>query len=214
MGRAWFHAELVVSDHNLRILMGHSRWVSSMLERLYSECEFAEDKMETVRDVINTLRQYLEEDPVSSADVHRTFKQVLESNGKVNYLLSGRGRILMEDFEALVKEMLVDLYYDYFSASLYSYREEKDTSAAKRMLKTKPLTGFTSSGCCLPTTEAGMDRWRNVSESLPCGQDDPKNLKSQKLPGSGLPLGDDNRALVRSLKFPVGSKVPVGAVAA
>lgn len=204
--RAWFHAEVVVSDHNLRVLMGHSRWVSSMLERMYDECEDGEDKMEIVREVINTLRKYLDEDPISTADVHRTFKHVLDRNGKVNYLLSARGKILMEDFEALVKQMLVDLYYDYFSASLYSYQEEEFPSSARQVLKTKSLPGSGgSSACCLPTTEAGMDRWRNVSESLPCGYDDTK-----KLPGKSLPLGADHR----SLKFPVGSKVPVSAVAA
>jgi hypothetical protein len=212
--RAWFHAELVVSEHNLRTLLGHSRWVSSMLERTYSECEVAEDKMEIVCKLINTLRQYLDEAPVCPADVHKTFKQVLDRSGKVNYLLSGRGKILMEDFEALVKEMLVELYYDYFSASLYSYRDEKDPTTAKQKLKTKTLAGFTSSGCCLPESEAGMDRWRNVSDSLPCGYNASKTLKSQKVPGGALPVGDDNRALARSLKFPVGSKVPVGAVAA
>jgi hypothetical protein len=212
--RAWFHAEVVVSVHNLRVLMGHSRWVSGMLERMYSECELADNKMEAVRKVVNTLRQYLEEDPISSADVHRTFEQVISKDGKMNYLLSGRGKILEEDFQALVQQMLVDMYFEHFNASLYSYREE-DAAASKQTLSfqasKEQFPGATA--CCLPTTESGMDRWRSVSESLPCGNANAIS-KSKKLPGSALPLGHDNRALARSLKFPVGSKVPVGAVAA
>jgi len=213
--RAWFHSEVVVSLHNLRVLLGHSRWVIGMLERMYSECEFADDKIEEVRKVVNTLRQYLEEDPISSADVHRTFEQVISKESQRNYLLRGHRKILMEDFQGLVKQMLVDLYFDYFNASLYSYRDE-DASAAKQTMRRFQVSKgqlADASACCMPTTESGMDRWRVVSESLPCGYDSSIS-KSKKIPGSALPLGDDNRALARSLKFPVGSKVPVGAVAA
>lgn len=207
--RAWFHAELVVSEHNLHVLLGHSRWVSGMLERMYDECEFADDKIEEVRKVVNTLRQYLEEDPISSSDVFQTFGQVISRDGKMNYLISGRGKILEEDFQALVKQMLVDMYFDYFNADLYSY-EEEDVSAAKKTLRRFQVSKGQlpgASACCLPTTESGIDRWRSVSESLPCGHEN--SISKSKTLKQG-----DKQVLARTLKFPVGSKVPVGAVAA
>lgn len=211
--RAWFHTEVVVSKANLCVLLSHSRWVSNMLDRMYDEAEWeGDDKLEIVRKVINTLRHYLEEDPISSADVQRTLRQVIEKSGKMNYFISGRGKILDEDFEALVKELLASLYYDHFSESLYDATprgEDAPVLKKQKIAKMKQFPG--SSACCLPHTESGMDRWRNVSETLPINAD---SLKSKSSSGKALPLGDDNRALVRSMKFPVGSKFPVGAVAA
>lgn len=213
--RAWFQAEVVVSKNNLRVLLSHSRWVSSMLKRMYDESEATDDNfvdnIEIVHKVVNSLRHYLEEDPVSSADVQKTLRQVIERSGKMNYLISGRGKILVEDFEALVRELLVQLYCDHFSESLYDATPRGEDAPAKRhkISKMKQFPG--SSACCLPYTESGMDRWRNLSDNLPINTE---SLKSNSGSGKALPLGDDKRALERTMKFPVGSKFPVGAAAA
>jgi len=202
--RAWFHAEVVVSEHNIRTLLGHSRWFSAMVKRIHSESDLAGDK---VRDIVNSMRNFLEEAPISSAHIEKTLGQVMERSGKVNYYLTARGKILIEDFELLMQELLVQMYYDYFSASCYSFEEVEESNAKHKSGVPKHLPG--SSACCVPTDESGINNWVRVSESLPVGS----TQKSKKLSGFSCALPSATIP-ERSLKFPVGKSFPVGAVAA
>jgi len=204
--RAWFHAEVVVSEHNLRTLLSHSRWFSAMVKRVHSESDLEGDTMDSVCNVVNSMRYYLEEDPISTADVQKMLSQVMERHGKVNYhVLSSHGTIVMEDFEALMLELLVKMYYKYFDDSCYSIEEEEP--APKQTPRVKHLPG--SSACCLPTSEAGINNWLRVADTLPVVP----AQKSKVMSGSAAALNSVSIP-ERSLKFPVGKSFPVGAVAA
>lgn len=196
--RAWFHAEVVVSEHNLRTLLSHSRWFSAMVKRVHSESELeGSSMMESVCNVVNSMRNFLEENLISSADVQKALSQVMERSGKINYhVLNSRGTILMEDFEALMLELLVKMYCDYFDASCYSTEEEELTT--KQTPRVKHLPG--SSACCLPTSEAGINNWLRVSESLPVVP----AQKSKVISGSAAALSSASIP-ERSLKFPIGA---------
>jgi len=210
--RSWLQNEVVVSKNNLQVLLGHSRWVAALVKRVHDESELADDKLDCVREVVNNLRRYLEEESICVADIQKTLGQVIERSGRANYFFSGRGKILTADFEALVTELLAQMYYDHFSASLYSFQGQ--ATGDDSILKTKTKKHFpgalSSTHCCLPTTESGMDTWRRVSDALPVG-DEPKALKSKSLSRKTLP---DRRTVERSLKFPIGSTFPYGAAIA
>jgi len=195
--RAWFQAEVVSSQHNLRTLLRHSRWFSAMVKRMHSECDFNDDGIEHMHDAINTMRYYLAEKPISTADIR-------SAASKVNHCWEDHGEILSKELEAVLTELLVQMYYDHFSASCHSLdREDTPELVAKKMTKArlKHLPG--SSACCLPTTQSGIDTWCRVSESLPVGP----ALNAQKpktLSGSAAALGSASIPQ-RSLKFPVGA---------
>merc|ERR1711924_166967 len=120
--RAWFHAEVVVSEDNLRTLLNHSRWVAAMVKRLHAESELADDKMEAVCKLMNRLRQYLEENMISSADIQNIVTKFIDKSGTANSFSTGHAKVSMEDFKALLIELLVHMYHEHFSAG---YIEEK-----------------------------------------------------------------------------------------
>lgn len=107
--RAWFQTQAIACRDNLRVLISRSRYVSDLVNRVYFKSEDADDKMEGVCEVMNILRYHLEEKPISSADIQMTARQVIEKGGKM----------LVEDFEVLVTELLVQLYHEHFKNYLY-----------------------------------------------------------------------------------------------
>jgi len=193
--RTWFQTQATVCRKNLHILLNQSRYVSDLVQRLYDESEHEEDKMAGLHDVINSLRHHLDENPISSADILMTAQKVIERSGKVNYMLSGRGRMIFEDFEALIIDLLVQLYYEHFNDSLYSL----ESPAMKPKTKCPKMKLAFCSG--LSAYRAGVDRCRKVAESLPIDE-----------------TPEDDRP-ARSLKFPIGTPFPgaafpIGAAAA
>jgi len=199
--RDWFQTEVSVCRNNLRALLRRSRYVSDLVTRVYDESEHEDDKMAGLHDAVNSLRRHLDENPISSADILMTARQVIDRTGKVNYMLSGSGKMLFEDFEALVTELLVQLYYEHFNDSLYScesqsfsgfdFKDAPDVKSKAKVTKMKSLKMRFPSG--LSTYQAGVDRCRKVAESLPVGE-----------------TPEDNRT-ARSLKFPIGTPFPGGA---
>jgi len=188
--RAWFQVEATSCQNNLRVLLCHSRYVSDLIKRMYSESKHEDDKIEGVRAAVNSLRHHLDNKPASSSDILMTARQVIERNGKTNYLVCGGSTILIQDFEALVIELLVQLYDEHFNDSLYSLESHTDIGlklAPDMKLKTnrpKLHVHMSGSSACLP----GVDRWRRVSDTLPLGEAVP---------------GKDRSA--RSLKFPISA---------
>jgi len=193
--RAWFQSEVQASENNLRVLLRGSRWVSALVKRVYSESE--ECKWDSVCEVINDLSHHLEEAPISHGSVQKIANEVFERNGKVNYILSARGKILIQDFEAVFVELLVQLYCRHFDASL-----DEEVASKKKAQKFNEQTFLGASACCLPTGQSGLDTWRRVSESLPIGAQIPK-AKSGADSARCHTISEGLAA--RSLKFPVGA---------
>lgn len=223
--RDWFQTQATSCRSNLHVLLCNSRYVSDLVDRLYDESEHINDHLEALCDVMNNLRRPLEMSPTSALAIQMTARNVIEKSGRPNYLLStySRGTILFEDYEALITELLVELYNDYFNESLYdcdsvsSFVGSEGAAVRQIIMKSKPegvkpyrFPG--ASACCLPTNQTGIDTWRRVSESLPLGPvgDGKKSEKSK-----ALPVGNDRRAAAaaaaRSMKFPIGTPAAVAA---